>query len=90
MTLDSQDLKALLLETDEEYRQLVTKHQELDGRLHELSAKTYLSQPEQIEASNLKKRKLQLKDRMEEIIRQRRQHPESSMATEPHTSLDRH
>ena len=90
MTPDSQDLKALLLETDDEYRQLVTKHQELDRRLQELSTKSYLSQPEQIEASNLKKRKLQLKDRMEEIIRRRRDHLGSQAETEPQTSLDRH
>ncbi len=75
MTADSQDLKALLLETDDEYRQLATKHQELEGRLQELSAKHYLSQPEQLEESTLKKRKLQLKDRMEDIVRRYRQPP---------------
>jgi uncharacterized protein YdcH (DUF465 family) len=75
MTADSQDLKALLLATDDEYRQLATKHQELEGRLQELSAKHYLSQPEQLEESTLKKRKLQLKDRMEDIVRRHRQGP---------------
>ena len=89
MTADSQDLKALLLETDDEYRQLATKHQELEGRLQELSAKSYLSQPEQIEASTLKKRKLQLKDRMEDIVRHRRKPPASPMMTEPQTTLNR-
>jgi len=39
----------------------------------ELSAKHYLSQPEQLEESTLKKRKLQIKDRMEDILRRRRQ-----------------
>jgi uncharacterized protein len=73
MTADSQALKALLLETDDEYRQLASKHQELEGRLQELSAKHYLSQPEQLEESTLKKRKLQIKDRMEDILRRRRQ-----------------
>ena len=33
---EAQDLKHLLLETNEEYRQLATKHHELDDRLHEL------------------------------------------------------
>jgi uncharacterized protein len=70
---DSQDLKPLLLETDEEFRQLASKHHELEERLHELSSKNYLSGPEQVEEVTLKKRKLQLKDRMESILRRYRQ-----------------
>ena len=68
----SQNLKELLLQTDEEYHQLAAKHHELDDRLHELTAKQYLSGTEQPEEVTLKKRKLQLKDRMENILRQRR------------------
>jgi hypothetical protein len=70
---DSQDLRNLLLQNDEEYQQLAAKHHELEERLHALSAKHYLSEPEQVEQVTLKKRKLQLKDRMEDIIRQHRQ-----------------
>ena len=73
MNEQSQDLKELLLQTDEEFHQLAAKHHELDDRLHELNAKSYLSQPEQLEEVNLKKRKLQLKDRMEDILRRHRQ-----------------
>ncbi len=69
---EAQDLKHLLLETNEEYRRLASKHHELDDRLHELTAKHYLSDAEQFEEITLKKRKLQLKDQMEEIFRQRR------------------
>jgi len=68
----SQDLRELLLQTDEEYHHLAAKHHELEDRLHELTVKQYLSGPEQLEEVNLKKRKLQLKDRMENILRQRR------------------
>ena len=68
----SQNLKELLLQTDEEFHQLAAKHHELEDRLHELTAKQYLSGSEQLEEVNLKKRKLQLKDRMENILRQRR------------------
>ena len=70
---DSMDLKPLLLETDEEFRQLASKHHELEERLHELTAKHYLSGPEQLEESTLKKRKLQLKDKMEVIVRRYRE-----------------
>lgn len=66
---EAQDLKHLLFETNEEYRQLASKHHELDDRLHELTTKHYLSDDEQVEEVTLKKRKLQVKDRMEEIFR---------------------
>jgi len=75
MNAQPQDLKEQLIRTDEEFHDLAVKHHELEDRLHELTAKQYLSQPEQVEEINLKKRKLQLKDRMEDIIR-RHQHPE--------------
>jgi uncharacterized protein YdcH (DUF465 family) len=74
---ETQDFKHLLLETNDEYRQLAAKHHELDDRLHELITKHYLSDDEQIEEVRLKKRKLQLKDRMEEIVRTQR----SALAT---------
>ena len=68
----SQDLKELLLQTDEEFHQLAAKHHELDDRLHQLTAKPYLSEIEHLEEVNLKKRKLLLKDRMEDILRRHR------------------
>jgi len=71
-TENVQELKELLLKTDEEFRQLATQHNELDDRLHALSSKSYLSEPEQVEEVTLKKRKLQLKDRMEDILRRHR------------------
>ncbi len=72
MNVQTQGLKEELLRTDEEFHQLVAKHHELEDRLHALTAKTYLSEPEQVEEVNLKKRKLQLKDRMEDILRRHR------------------
>src|SRR5436189_5347209 len=73
MNAQGQDLKELLLQTDEEFHQLAAKHHELEDRLNELAAKYYLSEPEHLEQVTLKKRKLQLKDRMEDIFRRRRQ-----------------
>ena len=73
MNVQSQGLKEELLRTDEEFHELVAKHHELEDRLHQLTSKHYLSEPEQVEEVNLKKRKLQLKDRMEHIIRRRRE-----------------
>ena len=65
--------------TDEEYHDLAAKHHELDERLSQLTAKHYLSEPEQLEEATLKKRKLQLKDRMEDLRRRR-----SDAPSQPH------
>jgi uncharacterized protein YdcH (DUF465 family) len=42
----------------------------LDDRLHELTQRHHLSASEQIEEAILKKRKLALKDQMEQIFRE--------------------
>ena len=85
MNEQSQNLRELMLQTDEEFHQLAAKHHELEGRLHQLAEKPYLSEPEQLEKVNLKKRKLQLKDRMEDILRNHRQRqgPVSPMSDPP-------
>lgn len=67
---EAQDVKYLLLQNDDQYRQLSAEHHELDHRLHELTDKPYLSTSEQLEEVTLKKRKLALKDRMEEMTRE--------------------
>ena len=68
----SQQLRETLLQTDEEFRRLSEQHRELETRLAELSRQLYRNGPEELEKATLKKRKLQLKDRMEEILRARR------------------
>jgi uncharacterized protein YdcH (DUF465 family) len=63
------DFNEQSLRTDTEYLELSARHRELENRLAELSHKAYLSEPEQVEEATIKKRKLQLKDRMEDIVR---------------------
>ncbi|MGE0450771.1 MAG: YdcH family protein [Vicinamibacterales bacterium] len=74
MNEQSQDPNALLLQANEEFHHLAAQHHELEDRLLQLVTKPHLTQPEQLEESTLKKRKLQLKDRMEAIVRQQRRH----------------
>ena len=69
MPTDFEELKRKLLQTDEEYRKLATQHQVLDEKIQNLTSRHYLSEPDQIEETTLKKRKLQLKDQMEMILR---------------------
>ena len=71
------ELKTRLLQTDDEFQQLAAKHHELDDRLHTLAVQPYVSEPEQVEQVTLKKRKLHLKDRMEQILRRHRAVPEA-------------
>ena len=66
---ETQEIKSLLLRDDEQYRALAERHHELDDRLHELTERHYLSDSEQLEEATLKKRKLAVKDQMEDIVR---------------------
>ena len=66
-TAESQEVKHFLLQSHDQYRELAERHHALDDRLHELTGKHHLSDDEQFEESTIKKRKLALKDRMEQI-----------------------
>lgn len=66
---ETQEVKSLLLQSDDNYRQLVEQHHQLHDRLQVLTHKPYLSSSEQLEETTLKKRKLALKDRMEAMAR---------------------
>jgi uncharacterized protein YdcH (DUF465 family) len=61
-----------VVRSDDEYRQLEAQHHEYESRLGELADKAVLNDDEQVEETMLKKKKLQLKDRMEQIARRYR------------------
>jgi uncharacterized protein YdcH (DUF465 family) len=67
---EAQEVKTLLLRENDHYRQLAERHHQLDDRLHELTEKHYLSSTEQVEEVTIKKRKLALKDQMEQMARE--------------------
>jgi uncharacterized protein len=64
--------KENVLQENEEYRRLEEQHHGYEQRLALLGEKAVLSDDEQVEETTLKKKKLQLKDRMEAIARQAR------------------
>jgi len=72
MPTDFEEMKKMLLESNDEFRQLATEHHHLDERIHTLATRHYLSEPEQLEEVTLKKKKLQLKDQMESMLRHHR------------------
>jgi uncharacterized protein YdcH (DUF465 family) len=67
---EAQEVRSLLLQSNDQYRELAQRHHQLDDRLHELTDKHYLSNSEQLEEVTLKKKKLALKDQMEQIARE--------------------
>ena len=69
MAVDTHELRERLLQTDHEYRDLATRHHDLDERLQELATRHFLTEPEQLEEAQIKKQKLRLKDRMADIVR---------------------
>ena len=69
MPTDFEEMKKQLLASNDEFRQLATQHHDLDEKIHSLATRPYLSEPEQLEEVKLKKRKLQLKDQMENMLR---------------------
>jgi uncharacterized protein YdcH (DUF465 family) len=72
MPTDVSELRNRLLQNNDEFRQLAAQHHDLDERLTNLLSKHYLSNSEQVEETQIKKRKLHLKDRMEDILRRHR------------------
>lgn len=77
-TAETQDEENLSPQSDNEYRQFTEQHHRLDHRLHELADQQYRSTSEQLEEVTLKKRKLALKDRMQEIAREHNGHSRAS------------
>ena len=66
--------KDQLLTSHEEFRKLAHEHTQYSKRLDTLTQKRYLSEDEKLEEVRLKKLKLRLKDQMESIEREYRQH----------------
>ena len=58
-----------LLSDNDEYQKLSQQHHEFDDRLHALTEKVVLNDDEQREESELKKKKLRLKDCMAAMLR---------------------
>ena len=69
-----EQLKAHLMESNPEFRQLAAQHGDYARKLEALEALPHLTEEEQMEEVRLKKLKLRLKDQMEAILSQHRAH----------------
>jgi len=63
-----EQLRAHLMETNEEFRRLATQHCDYAKKLEAMEALPHLTDQEQIEEVRLKKLKLRLKDQMEAML----------------------
>jgi uncharacterized protein YdcH (DUF465 family) len=62
--MDENELKQLLSRESPEFKEVIDLHQQYEQRLQELSDKIYMTDGEERELKELKKKKLVLKDRM--------------------------
>jgi uncharacterized protein len=72
--MENREISQILYEQNSEYRNLLEEHRSLESRLSELSSRLYLSDTERMEEVTLKKKKLFLKDRMQELVRRHASH----------------
>lgn len=63
-----EELKAYLMQSNEEFRALAEKHSEYERQISEIEAKAHLTPEDELEENRLKKLKLQLKDQMHEMM----------------------
>jgi len=68
--MHNEDLRRELAEQNAEFRRLQDEHANYESRLEELQGKAVLEDAERVETVNLKKQKLQVKDRMERLVRE--------------------
>ncbi len=66
--MDEVAVKKHLAETDDQFRQLLEEHQAYERELEGFLDKPYLNPEEQVRETEIKKRKLFVKDRMQLFI----------------------
>ena len=72
--MEERDLQliAALKSSHSELAALFSQHRELEGKLHSLDGRTWLSDTERLEVKRLKRMKLHRKDRIEAILARHR------------------
>lgn len=63
-----EELKAHLLATNEQFKQLAEQHAQLKRAIEAIEAKPHVTEADEIEEHRLKKLKLHIKDQMNEMM----------------------
>ena len=71
--MDEVDIKDYLTKTNDTFRDLLEQHQAFEKELETFTDKPYLSPQDQLRESEIKKKKLVLKDQMQVFIYQYQQ-----------------
>lgn len=69
MELAEPEVREILFEKSDDFRALAEQHAEYESRLGELTSKALPTEQERVEETEIKKRKLFLKDQMAAMIR---------------------
>ena len=67
------ELKAHLMATSEEFRQLVAQHADLKRQVEAIEAKPHVTPEDEVEEHRIKKLKLRLKDQINEFMAHHKQ-----------------
>ena len=59
------DVKEYLLQNDQEFRQLVQRHQNYESQLEDFKHRSFLNEQDRVEETIIKKKKLAVKDQMQ-------------------------
>ena len=62
------ELKAHLMATSEEFRQLAAQHAEFERQLDAIEAKPHVTPEDEVEEHRIKKLKLHVKDQMNDLL----------------------
>jgi uncharacterized protein YdcH (DUF465 family) len=62
------ELKAHLMATSEEFRELAAQHAEFERQLDAIEAKAHVTPEDEVEEHRIKKLKLRVKDQMNDIL----------------------
>lgn len=73
MPITAQDIRQSLMSSDAEFQRLAKEHSNYEAQLEQLHRQPYLSSEDLILEVKLKKLKLRVKDRMEQLVAQHRQ-----------------
>ncbi len=65
-----EELKAHLLETNEQFRTLAGQHAHLKHQIEDIESKSHVTGEDELEEQRLKKLKLHIKDQMNEMLEQ--------------------
>jgi hypothetical protein len=70
--LSLEEIKAYLMQSNEEFRALADKHTEYAKLIDEIESKPHVTPADEVEEHRLKKLKLHIKDQMQEMINRHR------------------